>query len=180
MKGWGWTVQHILAIVIALGLAVILGHVPLFKSTGLVGTTLTAARIAECLGYGGAVALFWSLGRRIAARMPVSTTWWWLARRTIMPLVTFLVVFAAYYVVLLAAEPFLSKAGRLIYDWTFIVAIMVAALWLTLAAFSSQSPAAVAEGGDPDQPDDLLVCARCHETMAEGMAYCGRCGAPLV
>ena len=58
MKSRDWMFQYGVAILLALLLGVILGHIPLFQETTLGSTKLRAADLVQFLGYGGALVMF--------------------------------------------------------------------------------------------------------------------------
>src|SRR5258708_38610614 len=63
---WMWVMRYVIVIVLALALAWVLGDMALFKITRFGKTGLTAARLAQLLGYGGALVVFWLLAPRAA------------------------------------------------------------------------------------------------------------------
>jgi hypothetical protein len=102
------------------------------------------------------------------------------------PLVTLVALSGAYKVILLIAEPFLDGSARHLYDWSFVLAITLAAFWATLAGFwmrgdVTASPDA-SVGGErpaPREVEEIYLCAQCRSIMQAGMKFCGYCGSSL-
>lgn len=181
MKAWGWTAQYGSALLLALLLGALLGNIPLFKETALGSSKLTAAHVVQFLGYGGALVMFWMMGRRAALQLlPEGATPSFLGR-IIAPLATLVVLAAGYQVALLLAGPFLGKTGKGIYNWVFVVGIVGAALWLTVAWFRNAASLGSAfetlgEGKRSRSSSRAMVCPRCGESVLGGQKYCGDCG----
>jgi hypothetical protein len=135
---WIWVVRYGVVIVLALILAAVLGEMELFKTTRL-GKTFNAARVAQFLGYGGALLVFWLLAQRAAATIPVQDERWKLVRSILVPLATLIVVSCSHSVLLLVLGPLMNKAWLPAYNWTFIAAIILSAAWLVAALFTGSS-----------------------------------------
>jgi hypothetical protein len=110
----------------------------LFKTTRL-GKTFNAARVAQFLGYGGALLVFWLLAQRAAATIPAQDERWKLVRSILVPLATLIVVACSHSVLLLVLGPLMNKAWLPAYNWTFIAAIILSAAWLVAALFTGSS-----------------------------------------
>src|SRR3989442_9982270 len=63
---WMWVMRYVIVIVLALALAWVLGDMTLFKITRFGKTGLTAARLAQLLGYGGALVVLLLPAQRAA------------------------------------------------------------------------------------------------------------------
>jgi len=135
---WMWTVRYAVVIVLALILAAVLGEMELFKTTRF-GKTFNAGRVAQFLGYGGALLVFWLLARRAAGMISAQDERWKLVRSILVPLATLIVVACAHSVVLLILGPLMSKAWMPAYNWTFIAAIILSAVWLVAALFTGSA-----------------------------------------
>jgi hypothetical protein len=135
---WVWVVRYVVVILLALILAAVLGEMELFKTTRF-GKTFNAARVAQFLGYGGALLVFWLLARRAAGVIPPQDERWKLVRSILVPLATLIVVACAHAVLLLILAPLMSKAWLPAYNWTFIAAIILSAAWLVAALFTGSS-----------------------------------------
>lgn len=136
---WMWLVRYLVVIVLALILAAALGEMELFKTTRFGKSGFNAARVAQFLGYGGALLVFWLLARRAAALISGQDERWKLVRSIIVPLATLIVVACAHSVLLLILAPLMSKAWLPTYNWAFIVGIILSAAWLVAALFTGSS-----------------------------------------
>jgi hypothetical protein len=135
---WIWVVRYVVVIMLALILAAVLGEMELFKTTRF-GKTFNAARVAQFLGYGGALLVFWLLARRAAGAISPQDERWKLIRSLLVPLATLVVVACAHAVLLLILAPLMSKTWLPAYNWTFIAAIILSAAWLVAALFTGSS-----------------------------------------
>ncbi len=140
MKTKGWIVQYGVAIILALLLGVILGHLPLFTGTTLGVAKLKASDVAQFLGYGGALLMFWLFGRHATLHFPEEWKRFSPFREMILPATTLIVVTAGYGVLLLVCGPFLGKTGKTIYNWLFVAGIVAAAVWLVATWFLKSAP----------------------------------------
>lgn len=186
-KNWGWLVQYVVAIFLALLLGAILGGLPLFQDTSLGDTRLLASHTVQFLAYGGALILFWLLGRRVALQasddtaspLPIR-----LFLRQLTPLVTLIAVLVGYKVLLLIGDPFLDRTAKMIYNWVFVVGIIGVGTWLTWTWFHQSAPLAdllesVMTVSRPIPALPSLPCHDCGGTITFGMKYCGQCGGPI-
>ena len=135
---WTWVVRYGVVIILALILAAVLGEMELFKTTRL-GKTFNAARVAQFLGYGGALLVFWLLAQRAAATIPAQDERWKLVRSILIPLATLIVVACSHSVLLLVLGPVMNKDWLPAYNWTFIATIILSAAWLVAALFTGSS-----------------------------------------
>jgi len=135
---WSWIVRYVVVVILALVLGATLGEMDLFKTTTF-ATGLNAARLVQFLGYGGALLVFWLLGRRAAALMPYQDRRWDLVRNTIVPLTTLIVVACGQAVLLLVLQPLMNKRWHEAYNWIAITAIILSAAWLVAALFTGSS-----------------------------------------
>src|SRR2546422_7162772 len=85
---WMWVLRYVIVIVLALALAWALGDMALFKTTRFGKTGLTAARLAQLLGYGGALVVFWLLAQRAAELIGPEHGRWLLVKPMMLPLAT--------------------------------------------------------------------------------------------
>lgn len=136
---WIWLVRYAVVILLALVLAAALGEMELFKSTRLGKTGLNAARVAQFLGFGGALLFFWLLAQRAAGMISRDDQRWKVVRCLLVPLATLIVVACAHAVVLLILGPLMSKTWLPAYNWAFIAGIMLSAVWLVAALFTGSS-----------------------------------------
>jgi hypothetical protein len=136
---WIWTVRYLVVIVLALILAAVLGEMELFKTTRFGKSGFTAARVAQFLGYGGALLVFWLLARRAAGMISREDERSKLLKSILVPLATLIVVACAHSVIFLVVGPLMSKAWLPTYNWTFIGGIILSAVWLVAALFTGSS-----------------------------------------
>ena len=61
-------------------------------------------------------------------------------RALILPVTTLAIVAISYGVLLLICDPFLSKSGKVIYNWIFIAAIVASSIWLILSWVKKSAP----------------------------------------
>ncbi|MGH8706984.1 MAG: hypothetical protein ACREVD_02855 [Burkholderiales bacterium] len=136
---WTWAIRYAVVIVLALILAVALGEMDLFKTTRLGKSGFNAARLVQFLGFGGALSVFWLLAQRAALQIEAKNAMWSLVRSILLPLATLVVVACAHAVTLLVLGPLMGKTWQQIYNWVFIVAIVLSAAWLVFALFTGSS-----------------------------------------
>jgi len=130
---WMWVMRYVIVIVLALALAWVLGDMALFKITRFGKTGLTAARLAQLLGYGGALVVFWLFAQRAAELIGPEHGRWLLVKPMILPLTTLAVIAMAHPVVLRAFRSMMTRSFRQGYDWVFIAALVACAAWLVVA-----------------------------------------------
>ena len=145
---WIWLLRYAVVIVLALILAAALGEMELFKTTRFGKTGLNASRVAQFLGYGGALLVFWLLAQRAATLLSAEDARWKLVKSILVPLATLIVVACAHSVILLILGPVMSKAGLPAYNWTFIAGIILSAAWLVGALFTGSASLAPLFGGE--------------------------------
>ncbi len=135
---WIWAGRYVAVIALCLILAAALGHMDLFEKTMI--DKLSAAHLVQFLGFGGALALFWALGRR--ATIVVHKAGGKLAslEHLILPVVTIIVVALAYSVLLIVLKPFMGATFASVVNWIFIVFILACAAWLVMAVLNQSAP----------------------------------------
>jgi len=131
-----WVLRYVIVIVLALALAWVLGDMALFKTTKFGKTGLTAARLAQFLGNGGALVVFWLLAQRAAELIGPEHGRWLLVKPIILPLATLAVIAIAHPVVLRALGSMMTRSFRQGYNWGFIAALVACAVWLVVAVLS--------------------------------------------
>ena len=136
---WIWAIRYAVVIVLALVLALALGEMDLFKTTRIGTSGFNAARLVQFLGYGGALLIFWLLAQRAAQLIEGKNSAWSLLKSILLPLATLIVVGSGHAVALLILGPLMNKTWLQIYNWTFIVAIVLSAAWLVAALFTGSS-----------------------------------------
>ena len=138
MKARRWMMEYGVAMILAVLCAVILGHLPLFREASV--GKLRASDLVQFIGYGGAMVLAWSGARQLAAEPPDDWKWLMPYRALILPVTTLVMVGLAYGVLLYACEPFLSKSGKEIYNWMFVIGIIAACAWLIMTWVQKCAP----------------------------------------
>jgi hypothetical protein len=139
VKPRAWMIQYGVAIIMASLIGVVFGNIPLFKQTSVGTTHLRAADIIQFIGYGGALVLLWLLARQVASVVTVDLKWSHALRHLLVPTMTLVVLCGAYGVLLLVCGPFLSKAGRTIYNWLFVTGISGVAVWMVITWFTKSA-----------------------------------------
>jgi hypothetical protein len=135
-KNWFWIGKYVIVIVAALILGAVLGNLQLFKNATLGTPKLTAGALSEFIAHGGALALLWLLGDRLARQFRQVGGGLANMSTTVLALVTLIVVASAYVVLLHFITPFLARDVKPFLDWTFIVGILAAAIWLVWALYN--------------------------------------------
>jgi hypothetical protein len=128
MKARRWMMEYGVAMILAVLFAAALGHWPLFRET-TVGK-LHASDLVQFIGYGGGLVIAWFGARRLAAEPPDDWKWLMPYRALMLPVTTLIIAGIAYGVLLYICDPFLSKAGKKIYNWIFIIGIVSASAWV--------------------------------------------------
>lgn len=138
MKARKWMMEYGVAMILAVLCALILGHLPLFREA-TVGK-LHASDLVQFIGYGGAMVLTWFGARQLAADPPEDWKWLTPYRGLILPVATLVMVGLAYRVLLYACEPFLSKSGKDVYNWFFVVGLIASCAWLIMTWIQKCAP----------------------------------------
>src|SRR3990172_1543399 len=184
MKKWGWVVQYVIAIFLALLLGAILSSIQLFKETSLGIRRLTASDVVQFLGYGSALVLLWLLATRAASQLPEDRKGLSFLRQIVVPLAALIVVSVGYGVVWLLLGPFLDESGTTIYNWVFVLGIVGTALWLALASYRSSALlievfAELGKAGQAGFTQSSIPCPQCKAAVTGGMKFCSQCGQTL-
>jgi len=124
--------------ILAVGCAVILGHLSLFREA-TVGK-LHASDLVQFIGYGGAIVLAWFGARQLSDEPPEDWKWLVPYRVLILPVTTLVIVGLAYQVMLYAWEPFLGKGGKDVYNWVFVVGLIACCVWLIMTWLQKCAP----------------------------------------
>lgn len=181
-QNWTWTGRYTLAIATALVLGGIIGEMTLFQQATLGTPKLTAARIVKFLGYSGALGLLWLLGQRAAQQVQSAGGKTAFLGMILVPLLTLIIVSSAYSVLLVILKPFLDPSLRNIYNWVFVLAITVSALWFVVALFHHSEPlmelfkSSVARS--PENGGSR--CRDCGTTVVAKAKFCQSCGIPVI
>jgi hypothetical protein len=136
---WTWAIRYAVVIVLALVLATALGEMDLFRTTRIGKSGFNAARLVQFLGYGGALLIFWLLARNAALLIEGKNSAWIVLKSVLLPLASLVVVGSGHAVALLVLGPLMNRTWLQIYNWVFIVAIVLSAAWLVAALFTGSS-----------------------------------------
>ena len=128
MNARKWLMEYGVAMVLTCVFAVVLGHIALFRETTI--GKLHASDLVQFIGYGGALVIAWFGARQLATEPPDDWRWLIPYRAMILPATALAIVAISYSVLLYVCAPFLSKSGKGIYNWTFIISIVAASAWL--------------------------------------------------
>ncbi|MHB8535952.1 MAG: hypothetical protein ACYDBW_10985 [Sulfuricaulis sp.] len=137
MSNWIWIGKFLVVIVAALVLGDVLGGLALFKSTTLGTPKVTAGSLVRFIAQGGALVLLWMLGQRLAQQIHALSSGMARLADPVLALVTLIVTASAYVVLIDFIAPFLGEAFRTALDWTFILGILAAAMWLVWALYQN-------------------------------------------
>jgi hypothetical protein len=177
-SSWLWVAHYAVAILIALLLGAILGGIPLFHQSLFPDTRLRASDVVSFMGYGGALILFWLVGGRASAQIKKEEKLFAFLRPVVMPVILLIILLIGYTVVLLVLGPFLNKTGTTFYDWSFIVGIVGASLWLALAWIRRSLPLLESLARTKRITSDIS-CLRCKAHLINAGRFCSECGSLL-
>ena len=136
---WTRMLRYGIVILLAIIFAATLGEMALFKTTKFGKTGLNAGRLAQFLGYGGALVVFWLLAQRAALLLDEKDPRWTVIKNILLPLATLIVIASAHGVMLLVLGPLMSKAWHQAYNWVFVGGIIFGAGWLLGALLTGSS-----------------------------------------
>ena len=177
MGSWTWISRYALVLLVALLLGAAIAELTVFKQTTLGTPKLLASAVARFLGYGGALIIFWILGRRAALKLRSMEGGGTHLGFLVLPLTSLIVLCAGYDVVLAILRPFLGANAKDIYNWIFVLGITACAIWLVVALYQHAEGVvellkAVRLRGRPSGRS----CAACGATLPEGAKFCATCG----
>jgi hypothetical protein len=136
---WSWVIRYLVVIAAALILAAVFGDMALFKTTRFGKTGISAARLVQFLGYGGALLVLWMLAKRVAEVLPDHGGAWSVLKSTLLPVTTLVVVAVGQSVVLRLAAPLMKKQWLPFYNWVWVGLIIVCAVWLLAALLNGSA-----------------------------------------
>jgi len=137
MNNWIWIGKFVIVIAAALVLGETLGSLELFRSATLGTPKVTAGSLVRFFAHGGALALMWLLGQRMAQQIRALGGGMARLADPVLALITLIVTASAYVVLIKFSAPFLSEGLRTMLDWVFILGILAAAVWLVWALFQN-------------------------------------------
>jgi len=133
---WFWIGKYVVVIVAALVLGSVLAGLEPFKSATIGSAHVGAGSLVQFIAHSGALALLWALGLRHARQLRRAGGPSAHLADTVLALVTLVVAASAYGVLLRFITPMLAPEVKPFLDWTFIICILAAALWLLWVLFT--------------------------------------------
>ncbi|HYA38373.1 MAG TPA: hypothetical protein VEI74_08930 [Candidatus Methylomirabilis sp.] len=137
MNKWFWVGKFIIVIAAALALGEVLGSLALFKSATLGTAKVTAGSLVRFIAQAGALVLLFMLGQRLTQQIRALGNGVARLADPVLALVTLVISVSAYVVLISFSAPFLGDTIRTIVDWTFILGILAAAVWLVWTLFQN-------------------------------------------
>lgn len=174
--GFEWVGRYVAVILLSLVLATAIGNMDLFVKTTI--GKLNASHIVQFLGYGVALVAFWVLGQRATIALQEHGGKWSFMQHLILPAVSLIVVSLAYSVLLMLLKSVLDASLHNIYNWIFIVGILVCAGWLVMAVLN-QSASLTAMFTDRKFAAQGRPCAGCGADCKAADKFCKQCGKAL-
>jgi len=169
----------VLVVAVLLGAAI--AELSVFKQTMLGTPKLSASAAARFLGYGGALVIFWILGRRVAQQLCASESHRRAVGFLVLPLVTLIVLSAGYDVVLAILRPFLSATAKDVYNWIFVASITASAIWLVVALYRhAEDIVEVLRTWRWRAQRPAAQCATCSAPLTGNARFCDACGKAVV
>jgi len=137
MNKWFWMAKYIIVIAAALALGEVLSSLALFKSARLGTAKVTAGSLVRFIAQAGALVLLFMLGQRLTQQIRALGDAVARLADPVLALVTLIITVSAYVVLVSFSAPFLGETIRTILDWTFILGILAAAVWLVWTLFQN-------------------------------------------
>jgi hypothetical protein len=134
---WIWIGKFLIVIAAALVLGEVLGSLELFKNTTLGTPKVTAGSLVRFFAHTGALVLLLMLGQRLAQQLRATGGGTARLADPVLALITLIVTASAYVVLINFSTPFLGHGVKTMLDWTFILGILAAAVWLVWALFQN-------------------------------------------
>jgi hypothetical protein len=135
-RNWGWAGKYVIVIIASLMLGLVLGNLALFKGATLGNPKLTAALLVEFIAHTAALVLLWMLGWQTAEQMRASGARMTVVATIVVALVSLVITAVGYVVLADFIDPFISRSVKQAVDWVFILGVVAAAGWFTLALFA--------------------------------------------
>jgi spore maturation protein SpmA len=137
MNNWIWIGKFLIVIAAALVLGEVLGSLELFRSATFGSAKVTAGSLVRFFAHAGALVLMWLLGQRLAQQIRALGGGMARLADPVLALITLIVTASAYVVLIKFSAPFLGEGVRTLLDWTFILGILAAAVWLVWTLFQN-------------------------------------------
>jgi len=177
MGTWTWVGRYALVLAAALLLGTTIAELTVFKQTMLGTPKLSASALARFLGYGGALIIFWIIGRRTELQLRAGQGGGAHLGYLILPLVTLIVLSAGYDVVLAMLRLFLSATAKDVYNWVFVLGITACAVWLVVALYRhAEGIVELLKAMRLRTRSSSISCASCGAAMAGDAKFCAACG----
>ena len=149
-NNWIWTGKFLIVIAAALVLGEVLGSLALFKSTTLGTPKVTAGSLVRFIAHAGALVMLLLLGQQVGRQLRALNSGLARLADPVLALITLIVTAVAYVALIKFSAPFLGDTIRTMLDWTFILGIIAAAVWLVWTLFQN-SEAVMQAIGKPSQ-----------------------------
>ena len=151
MNKWMWIGKFLIVIAAALALGEVLGSLTLFKSATLGTAKVTAGSLVRFIAQAGALVLAWMLGQRLTLQLRALDGGMARLADPVLALITLIITVSAYLVLINFSAPFLGDTIRTILDWSFILGILAAAVWLVWTLFQNSEAVmeAIGRSGRP-------------------------------
>ena len=146
MNNWIWIGKFLIVIGAALVLGEVLGGLALFKSTALGSAGVSAGSLVRFFAHTGALILLLLLGQRLAQQIRSLGGGMAGLADPVLALITLIVTASAYVVLISFSAPFLGHTIKVMLNWTFILGILAAAVWLVWALFHNSEAVMQAMG----------------------------------
>jgi hypothetical protein len=137
MSKWIWVGKFVIVIAAALALGEVLGNLALFKSTPLVSEKVTAGTLVRFVAQAGALVLLFLMGQRLAQQIGALGSGLARLADPVLALVTLIVIASAYVVLIDFSAFFLNAVVKTILNWSFILGILAAGVWLVWTLFEN-------------------------------------------
>jgi hypothetical protein len=137
MNNWIWIGKFLIVIAAALVLGEALGSLALFKTATLGTPKVTAGSLVRFFAHTGALVMLLMLGQRLAQQIRALGGGVARLADPVLALITLIVTASAYVVIINFSAPFLGEGIRTMLNWTFILGILAAAVWLVWALFQN-------------------------------------------
>ena len=134
---WIWIGKFLIVVAAALVLGEVLGSLELFKSATLGTPKVTAGSLVRFFAHASALILMLMLGQRLALQLRALGGGIARLADPVLALITLIVTASAYVVLIKFSDPLLGDGIRTMLDWTFILGILAAAVWLVWALFQN-------------------------------------------
>jgi len=181
---WSWVIRYGFTVFFLILLGGTADKIPVLTDTMLVGTALNVSHLVEFLSYGTVLIVVGLISRHIARLLDRDRSGLTVLRPLVAPMTTLLMVSALHKILLIMTNPFFSKSDHLVYNWTFVLLILVSTVWIVLAWFFRSAPileslSMHSHNRSPSNNAGPSPCPHCEAVPPPGMKFCGHCGGGL-